>query len=86
MDIAVVTGASSGLGEEYVKYIAKFYPELDEIWIIARRKERLDQLAQKITQVKCRSVVCDITNDEDIAKYQDLLTLNDVNVKILINV
>lgn len=85
MDIAVVTGASSGLGEEYVKYIAEFYPELDEIWIIARRKERLDQLAQKITQVKCRSVVCDITKDEDIAKYQDLLAQNDANVKMLIN-
>ena len=38
MKIAVITGASSGLGVEFTKTIIKQYPKLDEIWIIARRK------------------------------------------------
>lgn len=41
MKIAVITGASSGLGVEFTKTIIKQYPKLDEIWIIARRKDRL---------------------------------------------
>ena len=41
MKIAVVTGASSGLGKEFVLQIAEKEKNLDEIWVIARRRERL---------------------------------------------
>lgn len=40
----IVTGASSGLGKEFVKQIEHLYKELDEIWVIARRRERLEEL------------------------------------------
>ncbi len=85
MDIAVVTGASSGLGTEYVKQIANMYPTLNEIWIIARRKEKLEELAKSITAVPCRAVVCDITDEQNVAAYKQLLTDTKANVKILIN-
>ena len=44
MNIAVITGASSGLGKFYVEAVAK--ESYDEIWIIARRKEILEQIAK----------------------------------------
>ncbi len=44
MKIAIVTGASSGMGREFVKQIGFLYRSLDEIWVIARRKERLIEL------------------------------------------
>lgn len=44
MRIVVVTGASSGMGREFVKQIGHFYRTLDEIWVIARRAERLKEL------------------------------------------
>ena len=44
MKIAVVSGASSGMGAELVKKIDQKCPMLDEIWVIARRKERLCRL------------------------------------------
>ena len=44
MNIAIVTGASSGMGAECVKQINKQYKRLDEIWVIARRAERLNEL------------------------------------------
>ncbi|MFR0029996.1 MAG: SDR family NAD(P)-dependent oxidoreductase [Coprococcus phoceensis] len=44
LKIAIVTGASSGLGKEFVKQIEHLYKELDEIWVIARRRERLEEL------------------------------------------
>ena len=85
MNIAVVTGASSGLGTEYVKQIALMYPSLDEIWIVARRREKLEDLAKSIVSVPCRAVVCDITNERDIAIYEQMLSDFDANVKILVN-
>ena len=36
MKIAIITGASSGLGEEYVKCVANGCADIDEIWAIAR--------------------------------------------------
>ena len=44
MKIAVVTGASSGLGREFVRQLALLEKQLDEIWVIARRRERLEAL------------------------------------------
>ena len=41
MSIAVITGASSGLGVCYIDAVTKLFPEIDELWLIARREERL---------------------------------------------
>lgn len=44
--LAVITGASSGLGVKFLEAVIRHYPQLDEYWIIARRKERLKKLAE----------------------------------------
>lgn len=46
-NIALVTGASSGMGKEFVREISKKYKGLDEIWVVARRRERLRELKKK---------------------------------------
>lgn len=46
MNIAVVTGASSGLGREFVYLLDTI--GLDEIWVTARRKDRLMALQKQI--------------------------------------
>ena len=48
MKIAIVTGASSGMGKEFTRQIERLYKNLDEIWVIARRKERLDELKSRM--------------------------------------
>ena len=45
MSIAIVTGASSGLGKVFFEKVVERYPQLDEIWIIARRESMLKELA-----------------------------------------
>ena len=42
--IAIVTGASSGMGREMVYLLADHFAALEEIWVVARRKERLEEL------------------------------------------
>ena len=39
-NIIVVTGASSGMGKDFVKQIEK-KEKVDEIWVLARREDRL---------------------------------------------
>lgn len=48
MKTAILTGASSGLGKEMAKSIPIYFREVEEIWLIARRKERLEELAESI--------------------------------------
>ncbi len=44
MKIAIVTGASSGLGRAFARKLAQ-REEVKELWLVARRKERLRELA-----------------------------------------
>ena len=46
MRIGIITGASSGLGRAYARHVDKIL-ELDELWLIARREERLVALAEE---------------------------------------
>ena len=84
MNIAVITGASSGLGKEYVEAIYNRYPLLDEIWVVARRKERLEELKASLGE-KIRVVTADVTKDEDINNIKALLTKSGANIKLLVN-
>ncbi len=45
--IAVITGASTGLGREFVRII-KDKREIDEIWVIARHRDKLDKLRRQM--------------------------------------
>ena len=48
MKIAVITGASSGMGWECAIRLWEQFPGLDEIWAVGRRKERLVKLEEKV--------------------------------------
>lgn len=81
--IAIVTGASSGMGFEFVKILAK-KDELDEIWIIARSAEKLEAVKQEIgSRIKCFPM--DLSNIENIKNFGKQEELENSNIKYLIN-
>ena len=84
MKIAVITGASSGMGKEFVLQISRT-EQLDEIWVIARRVDRLEALQDEVKNVKIRPISMDLTKEESIASYQKLLETEKPDVKILVN-
>ena len=65
MNIAVITGASSGLGWEYAKAVYSTRTDLDEIWVIARRNDRLLQLQNELGSTII-PVAFDITNPQSV--------------------
>lgn len=83
MKIAVITGASSGIGREFVYSVDKDYT-LDEIWVIARRADRLEELQSRCRN-KIRPVVLDLADGEAIEKYKAMLEEEKPDVQLLIN-
>lgn len=61
-NIAVITGASSGIGKEIAKQLDTH--ALDEIWIVARRKAQLSDLATQL-DIPVRLFAIDLTKDVD---------------------
>ena len=83
MKIAIITGASSGLGVEFYKELQK--ENLDEIWVVARRENRLNELKEQYGTLATRVVAMDITTRENVEKFKNLLETENPNVKFLIN-
>ena len=65
--VAIITGASSGLGAAYAKQVAAWHRKYDvsEIWLVARRIDRLEAVAQHI-DLPVQILAIDLTDDADL--------------------
>ena len=84
MSIAILTGASAGLGQSFFKSLIARYPDLDGIWLIARRKERLEQMAAD-SPVPVTVLPLDLVDPASYDALGDKLKAEGARVKILIN-
>ena len=71
MKIAVITGASAGIGREFVYAVDK-QGSYDEIWVIARRKERLEEL-KSVCVNPIRPIPLDLADLESVESYRAML-------------
>ena len=83
MKIAIVTGASSGMGREFVRQLHG-YIQPDEIWAIARRKTALEELASE-TDIPVRPIVLDLGEAESFRVFSALLEVEKPDVQLLVN-
>ena len=84
MKIAIVTGASSGMGREFVRQLGYFYKNLDEIWVIARRKERLEAL-EKESRVPLQIIAGDLQKKKVYKELRDALEKEQPELRMLVN-
>lgn len=84
MKIAVITGASSGLGAQFALSVDKSRNEIEEIWLVARRKDKLESLSEKLNK-KTRVLALDITDNENLSEYTSALKETEAEVSLLIN-
>ena len=84
--IAIITGASSGLGAGFAQFLDK--EGLNEIWLVARREGKLTKLAEKL-ETDCRYLSLDLTVEASLDELDDLLQeegrAGDFQVAYLIN-
>lgn len=83
MKIAVITGASSGMGRDFVRQLSN-EESFDEIWAIARRTERLEEL-QKEIPFRIRPLTLDLSKRESVSEYARLLDSEKPEVSVLVN-
>ena len=84
MKIAIVTGASSGMGREFVSQMESFYKELDEIWVIARSEDRLRELESRM-MTKLRMFTGDLLQPELYERIKKALTTMKPDIRMLVN-
>ena len=87
--VAVITGASSGMGADFARIIAQgtagnAVDSVDEIWLIARRRDRLEALEKELGR-DARVLPLDLSVGGDIERYAQLLRDEKPRVRVLVN-
>lgn len=85
MSIAVITGASSGLGVCYIDAVTKLFPEIDELWLIARREDRLKKAAEQYPDKRTVIVPIDMADRNRFKILEEKLEANHPQIEVLIN-
>ena len=83
MSIAIITGASSGLGAEYARQISQ-KNRVDEIWVIARRVDRLEALKKELS-TPTRIFQIDLSAENDMERFRQTLAEEKPDVEYLIH-
>ncbi len=83
MSIAIITGASGGIGSEFARQL-RGVSGIDEFWFISRRAERMERLRDEIG-VKAKIISADLTTDEGIDLIRCALEEEKPKVKYLVN-
>lgn len=83
MRIAIVTGATSGMGREFAVTVKEHF-QVDQIWAIARDKEKLEAL-EKDAAIPVKTISLDLSKEESFEKIEQLLGEEKPEVALLIN-
>ena len=97
MNIAIITGASSGMGKEFTLQLAPILHKTDEIWLISRRRDELEELVINIEELlgkrvresgkkpRVKAIPVDITDDAQLSNFAELLMIQNAGISVLIN-
>lgn len=84
MNIAIITGASSGIGMEFARQLDKNLKKTDEIWLLARRKEPMEELAHSM-KINAKTIVIDMTNEKEMSQFAEILAISNPKITVLVN-
>lgn len=83
MKIAIATGASSGMGREFVLQLNQ-YVQVDEIWVVARRQEALESLKAEVS-TPVRPISLDLLDENSFESFAKLLAEEQPDIRLLVN-
>jgi len=82
--IAIITGASSGFGRIFASELEKNL-DLEEIWLVARRDDRLTETASTLERVKGVVIKADLSTPEGLKIITDRAESEKPFIKVLVN-
>ena len=88
MYIAIITGASSGMGRKCGEILADKLRKADEIWLIARRERAMTELAHSLPESKrekIRIIEGDLTEDAAFERISEMLSEKKPKILFLVN-
>ena len=84
MRIAVITGASSGMGRESVLQLNDEIEAIEEFWLIGRRQERMEAISALLTK-RSRILSWDLGDESSFLAYGELLRTERPEIVFLVN-
>lgn len=84
MNIAIITGASSGLGKEFAKQLDKSLRHTNEIWLLGRNKAALNELSESLRH-KVRAIAIDLSEEKELRQFEEVLTIQRPRITVLVN-
>ena len=85
MKTAIITGASAGLGLEYVRQLEQAFPEIDCVWLISRSADKLAEAAKQLKSIQSKIVPLDLCSETSFCDLSELLAEEKPDVYLLVN-
>ena len=80
------------MGKEFARQLAGSLVKTDEIWLLARRRDMLRELAHELTAegvhgqaVKIRTIAIDMTDESKLARFAEMLMIRNAGISVLVN-
>lgn len=84
MNIAIITGATSGMGKRMAIEIDKSIPCIQEFWLFGRRRDRLEALKTDLSK-SCRIFCDDLTAPDFLRRLNKALHSGNPSIVFLVN-
>lgn len=83
--IALITGASKGLGRAMTIAAASSFPELDELWLVSRNIQIHESLAAACGGRELRAIALDLCDPASFGALQEQLSNGETQIVLLVN-
>ncbi len=85
MKTAIITGASAGLGLEFVAQLEEYFPEIESVWLISRSQDKLEKAAGMLNRACAKVIPLDLCSDADIARFETIISEEKPDIALLVN-
>ena len=85
MSTAVITGATAGLGLEFVRCVEEFFPEVDRVWLVARSEDKLHEASALLRRCSVRLLPLDLCSPDALTEFGKALEEEAPSLSLLVN-